>query len=1384
MNRHKIFLHRCLRRVLIFVISFSLIVSPQMIRPDRAESSDDAASKIAAKISCDKLKELALKAPLELFKEWATTIDYDGAGVASQIIRDGNVQGLLENLGDVLTAIQVLEEAVNGTPEEVAKIVAGEMFKKALEKLGTAAGTGVPGAIWTTMTILNEFAKYLDEEILGLNIKTLSIWVENNEKNLQDSGAVEYLLRNYFDADFTRGNEAERVKRRAFLITYAGSLGIKNFPRAMDWQKDGNWNQVRSVARSLLTEAEKIADNRRKVKQLQGQLKGQLDQLKREAQIIGAFQAFRDQVNAMVCDETPKDCIAAYNATLGTLEKLIADAGDIKTISPASLAAADQSAQSLDSLLTKLQSDVTSAKTQIDRFCAADQGANSALQSSLEAAQRADTGVAALAVRANGYRLRACSTASLNEARTATLGAQNAVDEATQIADSMPSTETSTDTGPPQAVDFSGAESLSASLTQSLESLEATLRDNLDKRQSFYSAVTAANQQAMSLETICPSDFDLSLVTRSMGRIERTSGAIPDLSADLDLLRASQSRASTLEQRLDTLKTLQNTNRQCLAGKPDPEEINRQLRSLAASVQTNLSRAIEAAEAAAECYDKLNVECKTNEVRNAEGVCVCGSGYERDANDNCVPVCGANERRNADGQCVPICAEGERLVDGVCVPVCGPNETLTDGVCECRSGYERDAAGNCIAVPEDDKCSSNADCPVDYVCNPQSGACVFRGTPACQSNSDCSTGYECNKATGDCDYVGLPDCTQTGCPKDYECNRTTGECEFIRTPACRGDNDCPRGYECKGGECVFIREPQCRRDIDCPRGYECKGGECVFIRSDSGCRSNSDCSIGFVCRNGACVSPFDQNYEQFGSNMSQRDQQRDQQNIDRSSTDQSIGRGGRGSSGYGADDLEQTLDQTMEDVSRVPERPPRDERPTPPAPPSDEPTVTTTDPEPPAEEPPGDVPPPASSTGIGIEEVGSAPEGQTLIVEGQLVPVENWPVKIAGMTLNLTGPVNRSTTSSGSGSFSFSLIPSGEYVISVAEWNWGMTRQSFTAPSGKSIRIVLQGSCPYLFVWDGEDYRQENDIYSVARVFPHELLPAEGIHYASMEGIYLQPVDVTNLSPELQRSRSYRDFYQLTHRPRVDEDGNYRLMVREQDLEFSFSDLLELWAVDHQPDSQVAVTRSGQLLSYSELFDLPVTPQQMYNDDILDIALPASAFNSGLLAIDWQGYQDGNGLDRTSAAGRPQLILQRLDPDGLWQTIDWSYPRDESQISYFVLEGLGEGWDGTGMVRLLARSCHKEKYHRVDAVSWGHYLPETPVSAKLELSSAIKTGGADVRQLALYADGEAILLAPEEEIHLKYRAVPEIDGLVRSYVFASEGVYIPMPKVKLLALDK
>ena len=399
------------------------------------------------------------------------------------------------------------------------------------------------------------------------------------------------------------------------------------------------------------------------------------------------------------------------------------------------------------------------------------------------------------------------------------------------------------------------------------------------------------------------------------------------------------------------------------------------------------------------------------------------------------------------------------------------------------------------------------------------------------------------------------------------------------------------------------------------------------------------------------------------------------------------------------------------------------------------------------------------------------------------MPVEGWPVKIAGMSLVLTGPVNKSTSSSGSGSFNFTLIPAGEYVISVTEWNYGMTSQAFTAPSGKAIKITLKGSCPYLYVWNGDDYAKENDIYSVARVFASELLADKDRLFADRDGLFLQQVSLKNISPELMEQRSYRDYYRINGRLAIDADGYYRAKVREQAYERSLSDQFELWAVDHPAGSRTGVTQNGRLFNYEEIIPLTATAQPngrgLYDKDVLEVALPAAAFGNGVLAIDWQGFQNGDGRGKSASTGKPRLDLQRLGPDGIWQTVDYVYPRDEIQQSYFILDDLGEGWDSSNTVRLAATSCHPEKYSRIDTVGWARYMPETPTAVHLPLVSAVTSRGDDVRQKALKADGDSIFLGPDEEVTLKFKSYPTAEGMERSFVFVSQGVYVPMPMILL-----
>ncbi len=541
----------------------------------------------------------------------------------------------------------------------------------------------------------------------------------------------------------------------------------------------------------------------------------------------------------------------------------------------------------------------------------------------------------------------------------------------------------------------------------------------------------------------------------------------------------------------------------------------------------------------------------------------------------------------------------------------------------------------------------------------------------------------------------------------------------------------------------------------------------------SGCKSDNDCPTGYVCGNGDCISPLDPSYSTFTNRMDGRDAQRSQQNIDQSAIDKTSA--SREDTGFTSAELEEEVEgiarnlgcrgdsDCLDGYRCVNGKCKKGETES-----AERPAETET----------------ATSTGIDIEEVGTAPSGQCRIVEGQLVPVEGWPVNIDGMTLTLAGAVEQTTTSSSSGKFSFEEFPAGDYVISVKEWDYGMTRQNFTAPSGKAIKITLKGSCPYLYVWDGETYKKENDIYSVARIYPVELMSEKGRLLAKKDGLFLQRLSVTDLPDSLVEKKSYPDYYLLKNRPAVDTEGNYRIMIKEQENERSFSDLLDLRMIDHSPGTRVGVTRGGEVVEYRDLkkADIKNNPSGaagLFNGQTIEIILPPEAFSNGVLAVDWQGFQDGSSKGHTNAAGiKPRISLQRKDPDGQWRIMDWAYPRDEKDRSFFRLDHMESGWDAGSTIRLVATSCHSGKYHRIDEISWDRLENDELKMESLALVSALTQDGEEVGQAAIKADGKSIFLGPEEKILMTFKAEEQPKGVERSFVFVSRGVYIPMPGIR------
>ncbi|MCG6534250.1 MAG: carboxypeptidase-like regulatory domain-containing protein, partial [Syntrophales bacterium LBB04] len=301
--------------------------------------------------------------------------------------------------------------------------------------------------------------------------------------------------------------------------------------------------------------------------------------------------------------------------------------------------------------------------------------------------------------------------------------------------------------------------------------------------------------------------------------------------------------------------------------------------------------------------------------------------------------------------------------------------------------------------------------------------------------------------------------------------------------------------------------------------------------------------------------------------------------------------------------------------------------------------------------------------GIDVTVVGTAPPGKCTIVTGQLVAVKGYKENISGMTVVLTGPTSKTTTSSGGGGFSFQDLPAGKYVLSVKQWNYGMTKADFVCESGKAVKVVMKGSCPYLYVWNGNAFEKENDIYSVARLLPQDLLSDESGLLAEKQKAAIFLFSPEHINEKVIKEKTMRDYYRISRPLRPDAEGNYRLKIVEQATEHSFTDQVRLMALDHPKDKKIGITREGQPFMIEEIQPLSTfaKPTSLYHGEFIEIKLPSEAFQKGFVALTWQGFQDGMAEGHSSAAGQPKLSLQRHDPQGIWQTVDWVYPRDEVQ---------------------------------------------------------------------------------------------------------------------------
>ncbi len=117
---------------------------------------------------------------------------------------------------------------------------------------------------------------------------------------------------------------------------------------------------------------------------------------------------------------------------------------------------------------------------------------------------------------------------------------------------------------------------------------------------------------------------------------------------------------------------------------------------------------------------------------------------------------------------------------------------------------------------------------------------------------ECSAGLVCNR--GSCQALPT-DCTNAPCPGDFGCNPETRHC----TSGCFSNSDCRGDAVCTAGacRCSSAYKLQCgavcayadNTDCSCDPGFEARGGDCVDV--DECARGTASCAAGSVCKNTA-----------------------------------------------------------------------------------------------------------------------------------------------------------------------------------------------------------------------------------------------------------------------------------------------------------------------------------------------------------------------------------------------------------------------------------------------------------------------------------------------------------------------------------------------------
>jgi hypothetical protein len=193
-----------------------------------------------------------------------------------------------------------------------------------------------------------------------------------------------------------------------------------------------------------------------------------------------------------------------------------------------------------------------------------------------------------------------------------------------------------------------------------------------------------------------------------------------------------------------------------------------------------------------------------------------------------------------------------------------------------------------------------------------------------------------------------------------------------------------------------------------------------------------------------------------------------------------------------------------------------------------------------------------------------------------------------------------------------------------------------------AVVLLTKQSCPFVYSWDGKQYVFDAEPYGGA----------------------------------ITRGLERDDYSELEHLR--EQNGLYRLMLTNEVDETQFTNLMELWTVDHSPDSRVVSDEKGNLRGFTNIQNLTAA-RDLYGNDLLP----------------WLKSTDRKIWEPEAVAG----------PDGsLRQEVILTFPKPQGAKQANLIANAATGLWGSYMIKRMVELRGRE------AASWLASLDHDPAS--------------------------------------------------------------------------